>query len=291
MKKIKIAYDPVTKLYSVQLDYNYANYSINGKRITNNGVIIFKNKPESIIYHSKKSEIISYINNETNEVISVEDFNNRMIEINSKRTYDDNIEEFVYNSIQDEVETLHYIRNVKPIYETKELEINVEYELIEYPVSEYAYIHPLFSLDINNIYETKCKYIPSMDIIYDICSKYGITKDRVSISTSGLEYLKIDDKYVNIPKLYSFYSIVGTYEECVNKYKKHVSDIDNFISIHLAKESNKKVDKESLGHLIKSLSNISNTLNNIEVKSKSYNSIKGVVNSINELIQTYKNLA
>ena len=169
--------------------------------------------------------------------------------------------------------------------------------MIEYPVSAYSNIIPLHSLDAKNIFETKCKYMPNNStLFYEVCEKYGIDKSRINMPThSGLRYVKIDDSFLSgtedFEKSASSSSVIGTYDECVARLNHARKLLDDMISMFLAKRSQKILDKGTVGELLKELTTIKSRVTSLDVKQKDYNSQRTLAAKMNELIETYKQLA
>jgi hypothetical protein len=304
-KKQLVGYDSKTGFYTFKVESGYnQTMEVNGKLASdpllgykNGELFITSEKPESIIYRNKGRVLSGYKNPKTDEIISVEEFRETVGRIDKTRIFDNDLDAYIYDSIKDEVFALTFYRTyTQGIYEDNETETSVEIEIIEYPVSEYKEITPLYSVDAKHIFETKCKYVPqTIEMFYEICQKYGIDKSRITIPThSGLQYAKIDDGYLtgiedfqkSIPT-----SVIDTYEGCINRRQAHYQRLTDIIELHLAKSSKKVLDKNTVGALIKELLIIKSSVSRLDVKSKDFNSQRSLESKLNELIEIYKQLA
>ena len=300
--KIKVGYDSQTGFYTFKTGFN-ASMEVNGKSIADplrgfrsGELIVISEKPESITYKTSQRTLIGYRNSETNGTVSVEDYKAVDAKITLTREYDEDSEEFTYANIEDEVFALRFYRTHTAIYENDEAFVNMEIEFIEYPVSAYKCIIPMYSLDANNVFETKCKFVPNnTELFIDVCTSYGIDKSRIDIPThSGLRYVKIDDKFVTGMEDFektSSATIVGTYDECVARMNNNRKKLEDAISFQIAKHSQKVLDKATVGHLLTELKILQNSVYGLDVKQKEHASQRSVLNRINELINVYKELA
>ncbi len=302
-QSIKVGYDAQTGMYTFQSLYN-STMEVNGKSIVNpltgfksGELFVISEKPETITYKISGRVVSAYENTETGQTISIDEYKAIQTEINKTRKYNDDTDEYEYDSIEAEVAAVRFSRSYSPIYENTEAVHELEIEMIEYPVSAYKNIIPLHSLDAKNIFETKCKYMPNnIELFYEVCKKYGIDKSRIDIPThSGLRYAKIDDSYLtgseDFEKSASSASMIGTYEECVSRMNAARKRLDDMISMHLAKRSQKVLDKGTVGELLKELLIVKNRVTSLDVKQKDYNSQRSLTVKMNELIETYKQLA
>lgn len=301
-KTIKVGYDSQTNLYTLKNDLG-ASLEINGKSVVDplrgfrhGELIVTSEKPESVTYKVSGRKLIGYKNSETGDTVSVEDYKITMAAIDATREWDEDSEEYTYDSLEAEVFALRVARTYAAIYENVDETHTVELEFIEYPVSAYRNITPLYSIDANSVFETKCKFVPNnSELFFEVCASFGIDKSRIDIPThSGLRYVKIDDKFVTGMEDFektSSGSIIGTYEECVARMNANRKKLEDAISFQLAKQSQKVLDKTTVGSLLVELSTIQNRVRNLDVKQKDYNSQRGLANQINELIKAYQELA
>ena len=304
-KSIKVGHDSKTNLYTFKTPGSYSakNVCVNGNPITDplrgqrvGELMTINEKPETITYETSERKLIGYDNTETSTTISVKDYKEQVMYINNTREYDEDNDEFTYDSLEDEVFATRFFRTHKAIYENINTVHDMEIEFIQYPVSEYTNIIPLYSIDAKNVFETKCKFIPNnLQVFKDICKARGIDDSRIDIPThSGLRYVKIDGKYVSgkeeFEKTFSR-EIIATYEECVERMAATKNKLKELVDFHFAKQSQNVLDKGTVGSLLTELVNLENRVNDLDVKVKEYNSQISVVSKIREMINTYKQLA
>jgi hypothetical protein len=253
-------------------------------------------RPETITYETSERKLIGYDNTETITTISVKEYQEIVAKIEETRDYDDDNDEFTYDTLEDEVFATRFFRTHTAIYETVKTVHNMDIEFISYPVSEYANIVPLYSIDAKNVFETKCKFTPNnIQTFKDICRARGIDDSRIDIPThSGLRFVKIDTKFVSGMEEFEKTSnreIIATYEECVAKMSSIKTNLTELINFHFAKQSQNVLDKATVGHLLSQLQILQNSVYGLDVKVKDYNSQKAVQTRIVELINVYKELA
>ena len=300
-KTIKVGYDSKTNLYTLKNDLG-ASLEINGKSAIDqlrgyrySDLIITSEKPELVTYKVSGRKLIGYKNSETGLTINPVEYAAIMSEVESVREWDEDSEEYTYDNLEAEVFALRVARTYTAVYENVDETHVVEIEMIEYPVSAYSNIIPLYSMDATSVFETKCKFVPNnSELFFEVCAAYGIDKSRIEIPThSGLRYVKIDDKYVvgeDFEKTSSG-SMIGTYEECVARMNSNRKKLEDLVSMYIAKRSQKVLDKTTVGSLLIELTTIQNRVRNLDVKQKDYSSQRSLANQINELINTYKELA
>ena len=300
---IKVGYDSQTGLYVVKTIYN-KTLIVNGKplvdalRGTSNGaeLVTISEKPETIIYKNTIRKLIGYDNTEDMTTIGLSEYNKILEKINSTREYDEDSEQYDYATLEDEVFAVRFFRTYKAIYESVEEIHNVEIEIIEYPVSQYKNIVPLHSMDAKHILETNCKFTPNNnELFFEVCASFGIDKSRIDIPThSGLRFVKIDGSYVSgmedFDKTASL-SIISTYDKCIDRMNDNRKKLDDLISFHLAKQSQKKVSDTTIGNLLTQLQYLQNSVRSLDVKAKECNSQRAILTRVSELINTYKEQA
>ena len=299
---IKIGYDSKTDLYTFKTPgpYSAKNVCVNGKplkdalRLNKVGELMtIKEKPESITYETEERIVSGYNNGTT--VISIKDYQEASAIIEKTRYHDD-LDEFIYDSIEDEVTAIRFFKTHNKVYQTLNTTHTMEIEFIEYPVSEYSNIVPLHSIDAKNIFETNCKFIPNnLQTFKDICKARGIDGSRIDVPThSGLRYVKIDNQYVSgmedFEKVSNFERI-ATYEQCVIKMNLIKTNLTELINFHLAKHSQNVMDKSTVGALLTQLYTLKSSIIGLDVKIKDSNAKRGIASSINDLIDIYKELA
>lgn len=297
--KLVVGHDPKTGFYTFKTGYNNS-MEINGKSVADpilgfrsGELVVTKEKPVTATYKTSGRVTVGYTK-ENGEKISVEEYNAELAEINQTREWSDYSEEFKYNTLEDEVRAFRFTKSYSAVYETKETVHNLEIEFITYPVSEYKCIIPMHAFGAVNVHDAKCKLvIDGFSLFYEVCNEFGVDKSRIDIPThSGLTYAKIDDKYIGGIEQFekNGFSYIGTYEECVdrmNAFKKRLSDI---LSIHLAKQSQKVLDKATVGHLMYKLVGLEKDISSLDVKKSDYNSWRAIKTSLSNLIDTYKQL-
>lgn len=300
---IKVGYDSQTGLYVVKTIYN-KTLIVNGKplvdalRGTSNGaeLVTISEKPETIIYKNTSRKLIGYDNVEGMTTIGLNEYNKILEKIESTREFDEDSQEYYYATLEDEVFAVRFFRTHKAIYETVEDVYNLEIEIIEYPVSAYKNIVPIHSMDANHILETNCKFTPNNnELFFEVCASYGIDKSRIDIPThSGLRFVKIDGSYVSgmedFDKTASL-SIISTYEKCIDRMNDNRKKLEDLISFHTAKQSQKKVNDATVGNLLTQLQHVANSVRSLDVKAKEYNSQRAILTKVVELINTYKEQA
>lgn len=301
-RTIKVGYDSQTKLYTLKNDLG-ASLEINGKLAVDplrgfrhGELIVTSEKPELVTYKVTGRKLIGHRNSESGVLISTKEFADIMFDVESTREWDEDSEEYIYDNLEAEVFALRIARTYSAVYDNIDETHTVDLEFIEYPVSAYSNITPLYSIDANSVFETKCKFTPNnSELFFEVCAQYGIDKSRIEIPThSGLRFAKIDDKYITGIEDFektSNQSIIGTYEECVARLTNNRKKLNDIISFQLAKQSQKVLDKTTVGNLLTELSTIQNRVQNLDVKQKDYSSHRNTVNQISELINTYKELA
>jgi hypothetical protein len=294
----KVAYDSKTNLYAFKTTYDNT-LEINRKPVVDpllgfkSGEVFVLNEPPTVATRRTVQTIIShYVNKETEEVMSVEEYNKIVAKIDNTRTYNNDYE-YTYSTVEDEVFATRFFRTYSKVYKNVETIHDLQIEIINYPVSEYPNIVPLYSISRENIYETKCTYYPkNIDTFYQVCATYGIEKNRISIAThSGIEYAKIDDNYLTGAAEFEKYkrnAFTGTYEECVKRMKSDADAISSMIELHLAKHSKKTIHVSTLGHLVTTLVKIQRELNSLNVKRSDQNSLIALNKAVSNLIDIYK---
>jgi len=300
---IKVGFDPQTNLYTFKtpVDYSIKNLDVNGKNLVDpllgykaGTLMITSEKPETITYKSSNRKHIGYDNIEDHSTISPKEYNETIVSFN--REYDDDNEEHVYVDLETEIKATRFIRNHKRIYDTIETVHDLEIEMVEYPVSAYTEIVPLYSMDAKNVLETKCTYTPNlMELLMIELDKYGIDKMSIKIPThSGIRYVQENNKYITgIESFQKSYDrpLIGMYVDCVAKMKKTKEALTELIKFHFAKQSINTLDKTTVGNLLTSLSILQNSVYGLDIKVKDESSKRAVQTRINELVTEYTKLA
>ena len=304
---IKVGYDSKTNLYTFKTPGGYIakNVCVNGNPITDplrgqkvGELMTMNEKPETITYETSQRTLIGYDCIETNTTVSVKSYLEMKALIEITREYDDSDDGdgYTYDSIEDEVVATRFFRNYKAIYENVDTVHNMDIEFINYPVSEYLNIVPLYSIDAKNVFETKCKYTPNnIDTFKDLCKARGIDISRIDIPThSGLRYATIDKKYISGMEAFERSlnrEIIASYDECITTMNSAKSKLTELLNFHFAKQSQNVLDESTVGSLLTQLQNLQNSVNRLDVKVKDETSQRSVSQRINELIRVYKELA
>jgi len=302
---IKVGYDSKTNLYTFKTpgSYSATNVCVNGNPITDplrgqkvGELMTINERPETITYETSERKLIGYDNTENITTISVKEYQETVAKISETREYDDDTEEFTYDTLEDEVFATRFFRTHTAIYETVKTLHSMDIEFISYPVSEYSNIVPLYSIDAKNVFETKCKFTPNnIQTFKDICRARGIDDSRIDIPThSGLRFVKIDTKFVGGMEEFEKTAnreIIATYDECVVKMNSIKANLTELINFHFAKQSQNVLDKTTVGHLLTELKILSNSVYGLDVKVKDESSQRALQSRIVELINVYKELA
>ena len=302
---IKVGYDSKTNLYTFKVPggYGVQNVCVNGQPITDplrgqkvGGLMTIAEKPETITYETTKRSLVGYLNSETGETITVQKYQEWVNQIDETREYDEYSDSYEYETLEGEVFATRFFRTHSAVHETVTTLHNMDIEFINYPVSEYSNIVPLYSIDAKNVFETKCKFTPNViQLFKDICKARGIEDSRIDIPNhSGLRFVKIDDSFISGMEQFQNTAgreIIATYEECVARMNIIKNELTELINFHFAKRSQIVLDKATVGNLLKELSALRNSVNELDVKVKDESSQRSASKRISDLINIYKELA
>ena len=304
---IKVGYDSKTNLYTFKTPGGYTakNVCVNGNPITDplrgqkvGELMTMNEKPETITYETSQRTLIGYDCIETNTTVSVKSYLEMLALIENTREYNDSDDGdgYTYDSIEDEVVATRFFRNHKVIYENVGTVHNMDIEFINYPVSEYSNIVPLYSIDAKNVFETKCKYTPNnIDTFKEICKARGIDISRIDIPThSGLRYATIDKKYMFGMEAFEKSlnrEIIASYDDCITIMNSATIKLTELLNFHFAKQSQNVMDKSTVGHLMTQLQLLQNSVYGLDVKVKNESDQRAISTRINELLNVYKELA
>jgi hypothetical protein len=301
MNLIKVAFDPSTKLYLIKLpsDYN-TEFEINGKPAIDpmNGSLRGKEfytseKPVSIVGKKSLRQLSHYVNREDSSVIlSVEEYRTKRDGLLSLADYEDHNDEPVFTSVKIEAEWIIFNKTYTEVYKDVESDTQYEIEIIEYPVSEYPEITPLYSLDAKDIYSTKCRVqLSTSNILRDILVKRGLTESHENAKDnnfhipkhSGIRFAKINDKYLSgaedAERKFSI-SKIDTYENCVAFLNRAHDEITTIVDLHFAKNSSQALDAATIGEMTTYLNNLAARISELDVKTKDRNSQIAIHNGI-----------
>jgi hypothetical protein len=314
MENIKIAFDSKTNLYLIKLPSVYQiEFEINGKLATDpmNGSLNCKEfytseKPTKIVGKKQISKISHYENNQdASDTLSVEEYTKRRQSILSTVSYyeDDDEDYPVWKNPKFEADWIIFNKTYKPVYKTEIEKIEYEIEIIEYPVSEYPEIVPMYSIDAKSIYSTKCKVnISTVVMLRTILESYGLTESGENTKDNnyhipthgGIRFVKINGSYITgaeqAENMYSRTKI-DTYENCVEYLNKVKTGLKEIVELHFAKNSNKTLSKDSIGVVITTLTKIQNRVNGLDVKQKNYRTQLEISKYINDQIKEFTKLA
>jgi len=289
--KMKIGYDSITKLYT----FLNGDFLYNGKSTkdplranTYNTLITTSEKPITIEKSTSIKKLIGYQNEKDNTIISQDEYDNLLEGINKEWNDDEN--EWEFGNIEDEIKYNIICKSYTPKYEYETQLTQIEFEIIEYPASQYDEIIPLYSLDAKNIFETKCTFTPNLFKTFrEICEReYGIEAKNIENAThSGIRYIKINNEYIQGMDDFNMRynkSIIDSYDGCIERMDTLKKDLNNILSFHFAKKSQKILDTTTLGGFLTELDSIRNTIYKLEIKTKSYGDYQNACGKINKLI-------
>jgi len=295
MEKIKILYDEETNLYLYPNSYNYKQLIINGNKtiITsykNSNSIVSSIKPITIQIENIENILIHYLNANTGDIMTIDENNALRID------YD--VEKNEWSNPDSEIKYRHATKDMYTQYENKTKVVNIEFIIINRPVSEYECILPFSILgDIQKVSESIFTYIPnSIKWFNEICISKGLQfEDNKYIGAqsdgsysypthSNLEYAKINNTYLSI-KLKNFVSRTGTYQSCIDYMNKDKQAILESVELTL-----KKTNIDPMSPMMKKdyyihLDNIKNLVDKLDIKQKAYNDKYAIINLINKCLK------
>jgi hypothetical protein len=136
---IKVGYDSITNLYTFKIfgGFSVKNVCVNGQPITDplrgqkvGELITIKEQPEVITYETSERKLIGYDNIETITTISVKQYHEIVNQIAETRKYDEDSDEYTYETLEGEIFANRFFRNHKAIYQTIETVHNMNIEFI-----------------------------------------------------------------------------------------------------------------------------------------------------------------
>lgn len=270
MDTTKIAYDPSTKLYMIHTK-GYDKILWNGKEIVDPltgsrmGKFSTPEKPKLIQKITSQRSLTGYTNGK--ETIAADEYRQRLNDCTSGWDADGEPE---FESIEDQVRYGVIFESFKPVMETTSVVSDIEFEIIEYPVSEYPEIVPFYQMGTGDIYSTKCVYTPDLKkVIKAYLAAFDVD---VQYSKSGLEFMKINGRYIKDNREIKRLSVkyTGTYEECISRMHNSFNRIKEILDTTIALTSPQKLDPVTIGMLSTQLDNVKTTLNRVDPKQKSY---------------------
>ena len=299
MKKVKFAYDPSNGLYMFEF-YSLKNYTseevfINGIKVENpfnskHGII--KDKPEKVEILLTATTLIGY--QKDGEVMDITSWQKTLSDLSAKGEWDDDLDEYVFDNIEDEVNYLRFTREWKKEYTSGPVKNECEIEIIEHPVSDIRYIVPSFSMGSASIFDTICSYEASKEELFsERCKFHGLEKASNEnekgkvffLGSSRMRYAKINGNYCvgDERDRMTRTSGRGSYEDMKKIHERNLQIIDEIILESLSKMNPNKIEEPTLGKVISDLITIYNRVLDLDVKSKSSSSQRGVLKQIEDL--------
>ena len=244
-----------------------------------------------------KNVIYAYQNVETLEQITFDQYFDMQKTILEKRImigqneYD--CDEYSWKNIDDRLEYEKFKLIWRALSKTF-TDVISEYEvtIIDRIYSDNEYIIPTHHLG-KPITENLFSYQASVvSMTHDIAKKHGyvftgkneeMTPFTYSIPThSGIRYLQISNKYVCNDNM-KFNPMTGTYEECLNAYKKHYEMIENLF----LEDKNKNIILTALKakEILDEVRSIRSQFNKIDYKTKTASNYRLTSNYLDNLVK------
>lgn len=300
-----VAHDKANGLYAFEYGISLPLF-INGKEAkvfhvrpyhTSGRICITIEEPKQLYYFKEEARLVGYSGPET---LSVEEFQAKKTELLSKgrevevEKYDGDYEtEMRFDNLEDEVAYNRFIRDYQPLRVKISSKVNIEFTIVEKPVSEYSEIIPMNSLpDIISTKKCLCDfYATPIKYLADICEKRNIK--FTNADHSGIEFAQIDNNYIfgrqtkqEFKSLISGGNRTGNYQELVELRTKFIKYIEDTVDNYLLR--NKQVDCRGTYKLLQDMFSYIGQLSEIEVKSKSYAKWAIVRNKLDELVESIK---
>lgn len=312
MKTIKIAYDKSVGLYSIQASdlrvYTTSKFLIDDKEVVNpfnSPVIVFDKMPSSIKYVTTGRNLVGYSDNssEGKPFITTEEYLSKKQELTSKGNWDDDCEEYIFSSVEDEVNWVRFSRTWTAEYSSEPIVQEVEMELIEYPVSKSKYIVPNYKVGSTSIFDTTCTYNNNAaDFFRERCIERGLSVASNENQQGKVFWLshKDDFRFAKINGTYcssqeqvrQFRSTVrGTYEELEKVHQKNIELVDSIIDLQLSKLNNRKINSQELGDMITFLNATFSNVQKLDVKVANRSSHSHVIKTLKDKIEELKQIS
>jgi hypothetical protein len=247
-----------------------------------------------VIEKINKKQLVDYVENkETGEKIDNESF-----EKQSKDLYLAN-EDDVWANIDEEFAFRKFVnqweRVYKAVVEYNPVEITVLYENVK---SDFPDIVAIYTLE-ENVKSELFEWRPDFqEYVTEIAKKYKFDNVGIDISygnTKGrkysfsrknsIEYMTCNGSYASLLYEDRFFKIKirrGTYSELIEYRANAISKIDSYFEREYQKTNESKVN--NIGALISKLESISNSIKNIDPKSKTRIYKNRAITTINDLI-------
>lgn len=291
MEKLRVGFDTKTDLYLIPRKNNMV---VNGKDVelqySSATSIVTSIKPEKIQTYSNVSRVTHY-ENEVKEVLSVDEYNAERNKLRDSGDWEE--DEFVFASADNEIKWKHFIKGWKAVYINEKVFTDYEIEIFNVPVSEYSCIKPIAHLDdivsvdkglfnyTVNSQQLFREYCESVGLVFQENRSWGKQSDGTfSWSNSGLDYAKINDKYVFLGEKPKFYGVSGSYAECVKRLEQHKDEIKKAVDLMLNKNDKEKMTELERGAYYNTLDTIYSSVKSLAVNKKSYHSQIALLNLI-----------
>ena len=219
-------------------------YRLDGKEFkTTTNELEFKTLPEGIQRQVSETTISHYHHDINDLDMEVSKWDTTNFKLLSKRD-----EEGYFYTLDDEFAYRKFSDGWNKVFKTEMIWEDVELKIFKAPTipDKYKkYIFPIAQHDLSNT-SFHCRFNPhSLWMLTEIGNKYGFkmapTGSKNSRgkfwevpSHSGLDYLKINDNYVNNKVKESFKFKSGTLNQCIVAYQKQYDTMDEWFRCQLA---------------------------------------------------------
>ena len=298
-KTIKIGFDSKTEIYVIDpsaITSVPSTIEVNGESIQDpirkrviGGLVTFKQKPETITYRSK-NRVLTHFENISGDIHTVAEYEAEKSRLLANAEYNEDLDENVFPSIEEEVAYQVFSRSFKPVYEYQETLHNVDFEIIEYPVSEYSEIVPIYSLDAKHIFDTKCKVTIDERTLFnqvlrevDPLGNYQVTYPN----HSGIRYAKLNGEFVGGTEEYQkrfSQTRILLYAECVSYLESATRELRNLITMHINKKSKLNTKQVLSGELLTELINLKSRFEGINPRAAEANTYHSLTTRLGKLI-------
>ena len=278
------------------IELQQGTYEIDGKRVQigwNDNKVIVDLESSPKIYRVDIRKKIEHYLNSSNDILSIEDYNQRYTKLNKS-------EDFEFDNIDDEYAFKKFVQEWKAIYTSFEVKTLVEYS-IKYNVYNLPkYITPMRKLngDLKNtiyVYD-QAKHILELtekallEIGYIKSSRESTIEGEFYLSKDSIRFSKINNRdflTIQISNLRQ-YEEKGIYKDTYVKvfelYNSNIINIDKIIKIWYASQT--KLDGILYSEVLKELKDLTSLVKGIEVKTKdtckgkSLNKISSLITSL-----------
>ena len=278
------------------IELQQGTYEIDGKRVQigwNDNKVIVDLESSPIIYRVDIRKKIKHYLNSCNDILSIEDYNQRYTKLNKS-------EDFEFDNIDDEYAFKKFVQEWKAIYTSFEVKTLVEYS-IKYNVYNLPkYITPMRKLngDLKNtiyVYD-QAKHILELtekallEIGYIKSSRESTIEGEFYLSKDNIRFSKINNRafltiLISDLRQYEERGIYkDTYVKVFELYNSNIINIDKIIKIWYASQT--KLDGILYSEVLKELKDLTSLVKGIEVKTKdtckgkSLNKISSLITSL-----------